>query len=97
METSNCQSEIEPKSEEVEVKAEEKFSATEEFEYYTRPRRSIQTVSIAFLREETSQATTSDNNLSHTDEPYEPAEQRQDVTQTTDNRLSEPKKTNKTK
>ena len=77
METSNSQSEIEPKSEDVEVKAEEKFSAREEFEYYTRPRRSIQTVSIAFLREETTEATTSDNQPSHTDDPDEQVEQRQ--------------------
>ena len=42
-------------SEEVEVKVEEKFSETVEFANYT----SIQTTSIAFMNEETKEATTS--------------------------------------
>ena len=57
IEMQTSKSHIKSMSEEVELKAEEKFSASEEFTKKT----SIQTVSIAFFNEETNsnQATTS--------------------------------------
>ena len=59
IEMQTSKSHIESRSEEVELKAEEKFSASEEFTNKT----SIQTVSIAFLNKETNsnQLTVSQN------------------------------------
>ena len=58
-EMQTSKSHIESKSEEVEIKAEEKFSSTEEF---AKNKTSVQTASIAFLNEETTQETIKNTN-----------------------------------
>ena len=58
-EMQTSESHIQSTSEEIGVKAEEKFSATEEF---AKNKTSIRTASIAFLNEETTQETTKNIN-----------------------------------